>query len=351
MALAAAALGVNAQQTKLLTADKMNEYGLVYTLPHTALKIEVEATHKVMKAGPYAQYAKKYLGTTNVVSEDAEQWTLNRVRVTPYGVPDRDNEYLMQLKPGALTYLCVADDGMLLGINKEVTLPKAEEWSPSAMTASTLTDNEYLQYVDADFLASQSSAKRAQMLAQALMEVRESKVALSRGTAETMPADGRQLELMLESLRHQEQSMTDAFTGTVQQETVVRTYTYMPQRGDKGRKVLFRLSDFAGFVAADDYSGDPVYIQADAVRLGELPVNEKGEEKVMPKDGVAYRIPGAAHVVLTHEGRTLFESDMDMAQYGVVFGLAPTLFSAKKDPSAATFNPATGALTELELME
>lgn len=41
------------------------------------------------------------------------------------------------------------------------------------------------------------------MLAESLMEIREAKVSLTRGTAETMPTDGRQLELMLESLRHQ----------------------------------------------------------------------------------------------------------------------------------------------------
>ena len=35
-------LAANAQQTKLLTADKHNEYGLVYSLPTTALDIEVE---------------------------------------------------------------------------------------------------------------------------------------------------------------------------------------------------------------------------------------------------------------------------------------------------------------------
>ncbi len=72
---------------------------------------------------------------------------------------------------------------------------------------------EYLQYVDEDFIASQSSVKQAQMLAENLMEIRDAKTSLTRGTAETMPTDGRQPELMLESLRHQEAAMTAAFTG------------------------------------------------------------------------------------------------------------------------------------------
>ena len=41
--LVASAMPVAAQQTKLLTAEKHNEYGLVYTLPVTALDVEVTA--------------------------------------------------------------------------------------------------------------------------------------------------------------------------------------------------------------------------------------------------------------------------------------------------------------------
>ena len=51
-----------AQQTKLLTADKFNDYGVVYSLPVTSLLVEVTATREVRHAGPYFQYAKKYVG-------------------------------------------------------------------------------------------------------------------------------------------------------------------------------------------------------------------------------------------------------------------------------------------------
>ncbi len=100
-------LMMNAQQTKILTADKHNEYGLVYTLPITSLEIEVTAKRTVSKAGPYYQYAKKFIGTDKVIKQDAESWTITDVTVTPYGVPDKDNRYLMQLKSGALTYIGV----------------------------------------------------------------------------------------------------------------------------------------------------------------------------------------------------------------------------------------------------
>ena len=115
--------GSSAQQTKILTADKHNEYGLVYTLPITTLEIEVTAKRTVSKAGPYYQYAKKFIGTDKVIKEDSESWTITGVRVTPYGVADSENRYLMQLKSGAVTYICVDENGMLLSINRDVPAP------------------------------------------------------------------------------------------------------------------------------------------------------------------------------------------------------------------------------------
>lgn len=47
-----------AQETKRLTAEKHNEYGLIYSLPQTHLDIEVVATKTTRKAGPYYQYAE-----------------------------------------------------------------------------------------------------------------------------------------------------------------------------------------------------------------------------------------------------------------------------------------------------
>lgn len=340
-----AAFPASAQQTKMLTADKHNEYGLVYSLPLTSFRIEVKATRTVEKPGPYYQYAKKYLGTDKVVTAPAETRRITEVRITPFGTPDT-TQYLMQLKPGALTEICVADDGMLLAVNRRASLPETEDWQGSPLTPSSLDANDYLRYVDEDFLVSQSSAKKAQMLAASIMEVRDSKVALSRGTAETMPTDGRQLELMLASLENQEKVMTEAFTGTVQTAVEVRKYIYTP--GDASeRKVLLRLSDFAGFVDADDLRGEPVYVSFKLTAAPELPVDDKGVEKKLPKDAVVYRLPASGTLTLEWRGSEIASQHVTTAQGGALFGLDPKLFTDKKAPSSALFDPCTGALLEL----
>lgn len=115
------------------------------------------------------------------------------------------------------------------------------------------------------------------MLSESLMEVRDARVSLTRGTAETMPTDGRQLELMLNSLVHQEAAMTAAFRGVTETQTLTRPFIFTPEKD--GRLILFRMSDFAGFVEPDNYSGEPVYVNVKMTREPELPVDAKGEEK------------------------------------------------------------------------
>lgn len=335
-----------AQQTKILTAEKHNEYGLVYTLPITELQITVTAECTKTFAGPFAQYARKYIGTDNAVTENTTTWKITGVEVAPYGKANTDTKYLMQLKPGATTYLGVAGDGMLLSINAPV--PEFDYDSESIETysqeipQSTFNANAYLQYVTEEFLSSQSTARQAQMLSESIMELRETKLSLTHGTAEPMPADGLMLQQMLNSLTAQEKAMMDAFLGHTESYTVQRTYTYTPSK--EGRSVLLRISDFDGLTDADDFAGEPLYISLKVTDTPELPRDEKGEEKKLPRDAVMYNIPGSAQVILSYRGQELFNSNIRMAQYGVTFGLNPQLFTDKKSPSYAIFDAATGAV-------
>lgn len=342
----------NAQQTKILSADKNNEYGLVYSLPVTDIVVEASCEVINRVPGPYRQYAKRYLGKEEVVKEQSSRVSLTDIKAYTRGSAGED-KYLMQLKPGALTRICVAEDGMLLSINTE---EDAQEETPVLRKGVEVPEpdmEEYLQYVDADYLASLSSAKRAQMLAETIMEIRESRLSLSRGTAETMPADGRQLELMLASLEKQENALTRAFNGY--EYTTVQTGRYVVRPDstwtDGELIVLFRLSETDGLCDADDYSGEPVYISLNELEIPEMPVGPKGEPKAFPKDGVVYTLPGTASITVEYKGSTVAEEQMAFAQFGIKAALDPKLFTDKRAPSCAVFNPNTGALLRLSECE
>ena len=344
-------LPMSAQLTKVLTAEKFNEYGLVYSLPTTALEITVKARKEVRTPGPYAQYARHYLGKHDVITERTVNWTVTEVSVTPVGVKNNTTQYLMQLKPGATTFIGVDDNGMLLSVNAAPSMRSGQQ-SPVSMESVMIAEggkiDEYLTYVDMDFVSAQNSMKQAELLANTLMDVRDAINSLNNGTSDNAPADGRQHELMLNELKAQRDAITRAFEGTVAVEEFSRQYTYIPQ--DEGEEVLFRISDFSGLVDKDDYSGAPVYIKTEVVQEGTLPVDINGEEKKVPKDAVVYALPGTARISVYTSGAGFFNKEMEFAQFGTTFGLAPTLFTDKKAATYARFSPVTGALLEIGLV-
>lgn len=340
----------SSQATKMLTGDKANEYGLIYSLPLTELDIDLTATFTERVAGPYRQYAPRYLGKVNVIDKDSRSCELQSATLSTRGVAGPD-KYLMTLKPGTTTAICVDTDGMLLSINTETTPPSLPP--PAADIVPLRPDmDEYLKYVDEDFLVSLSDAKKAQMLAQAIMEIRESRLSLSRGTAETMPADGRQLELMLQSLQAQEDAMIRAFTGYEYTYTESRRITVVPDSADlpSTSSVIARIAPGEHFRNSDDLVGEPIYLSISSVSEPELPLNAKGEPKAIPKDAVVYRIPGTVNVSLSFRGRNFLNQEISIAQNGILFGLDPKLFTDKRAPSFAIFNPATGAVEKVAAM-
>ncbi len=219
-----------------------------------------------------------------------------------YATQGYETKNLMQLKPGSPTFISVDENGMILSINREVSPPAVSTTAPTPAKVKIPSGKEYLEFVDQDFIASQSSAKQAEMLASNILDVRDSRLALTRGKAETMPTDGKQLELMLNSLDEQENAMTMAFTGFSYKESYQRTFTYIPQ--EDANEILFRFSDFKGFCAANDYAGSPFTLLVNVTSQGSLPVDVNGNEKELPKDAVRYAIPGTAQIKLSHDNQT-----------------------------------------------
>ncbi|MDE6341890.1 MAG: DUF4831 family protein, partial [Muribaculaceae bacterium] len=90
-----------------------------------------------------------------------------------------------------------------------------------------------------------------------------------------------------------------------------------------------------------------VYISVSDVDSPGMPVDSKGQPKKLPRNAVIYNIPGSALISVSGSGRTFFEQQIQLAQFGTTFGLDPALFTDKKEPSYATFDPVTGALIEV----
>ena len=348
---AACIASTSAQTTQKLTAGKINEYGLIYSLPVTTVDVTLEAEKTVKTPGEFFKYAKKYLGT-EPITESSTAYELKSVNIIPRGITDPDERYLVQFKAGTTPFMMVNDQNMPLCINTDQVpetpaplLPVAVDAQPTILELPVAK-----QAVTAEMLQSPSSAKRAELAAARIYELRETRSEILSGNAENMPADGQAMQLVLDNLAAQEEALTAMFLGTVQKSTEITTVNVTPGPTNP-RNVIARLSMTDGFVDPDNLSGAPIYIDIAVTERGELPKNEKGEEKRFPKGGLAYRIPGKATVSVSYDGKQRASRPVEVAQYGVVFGLDPNLFTDKKAPAYALFNPITGALTEIGTIE
>ncbi len=223
MALCSAALP--AQNVQRLTATKANEYALVYSLPSTALSVTLEAEVTEKKPGEFFKYAKRYLNLDNPVTAESHSARLLSATIGTRGIPNEDERYTVQFKSGAPTFILLSPDGIPLAVNTEETSKQRAQELPVSKDAlpTPLETPAARQVVSQEMMQSQSTAKRAELAAQAIFAIRQTRSELVSGQAETMPPDGKSLQLMLDNLEAQEQALMAMFMGTTSTRTDVAT--------------------------------------------------------------------------------------------------------------------------------
>lgn len=346
---------LHAQNTQRLAATKANEYGLIYTLPMTKIDVTIEATKTVETPGEFFQYSKKYLNLDPII-EHHVSWSLKDVMITRSAVADESEKFLCRFKNGSGVFMMVTPESFPVSINDpdyNPALPPTANLRAVEAEPTILETDAARQAVTEDMLRAQSSAKRAELAAAKIYELRAQRNDIISGQAENMPGDGAAMKIALDNIDRQEKALTAMFVGTTSVSTEVRSFSYTPSAEDeKIHKVIARLSSLDGIVDANDLSGSPIYLDINVTRREELPVNEKGVVKTFPKEGFAYRIPGTADVSVKFDGRQVAFAAMPVAQFGVVFGIDPGLFTSKKAPAYLRLDPSTGAIVELgELTE
>lgn len=345
--IAVLSVGLNAQTTQKLTASKVNEYGLIYTLPNTVFDITIEVEREVKTPGEYYRYAKKYLNVENPISEKSEIWRMKSITLHQRGVKGDSTEYIMQFKKGTSPYLFVNEQNAPLSINAEpLTVDSVVRPINKPLSLSPLDSDAAMQVITQEMLQSQSIAKRAELAASQIYALRQSRTEIITGQAEQMPPDGDAMKIVLDNINAQEEALTAMFVGATQVATDIKTITFKPEDNCKN-KVLARLSIVEGLVAENDLSGAPIYISVEITKQGELPKNEAGLIKQFPKGGVAYRIPGQAKVTISYDDKEYYSNILNVAQFGIIFGIDPSIFTDKKAPSYMHFDSVTGAIVEI----
>lgn len=319
--------------------------GVTYYLPRTAFRVTIIAEKTTTRPGDYCKYADHFLRLKDVPTEESITWNLKSITLEPYGKPDPAKAYSIRIKSKTVAPLVgLSRDGLLLSINCDAQesflpdLPKPQK-GPSPENPRS--------YMTQEILTAGSSVKMAELCAQEIYDIRESKNALIRGEADNTPKDGAQLKLMLDQLEKQASVLESLFSGTKQTDTEVFSLFYDPQQPD-GKDILFRFSQKLGILDPDNLAGEPVTASIEVMESIPETITSENTSKKRAKmeQGVYYNVPALTKISISHNGKEFVGMETPMAQFGVVEILANTLFD-KKTTTQVTFFQTTGGTKDI----
>ncbi len=319
--------------------------GSSYYLPRTAIQFSVLVERTTTEPGELCMYAERFLKKRDVAQQSTTQYRIAGIDMNCIGVRDTSKFFTPNIDAKhSIASLKVSEDGIILAVNDQPkAMPQHKAFEP-APKKPALNPHDYMNQ---DILAAGSSAKTAELAAQDIYDIRESRTQLSRGQADFMPKDGEQLKLMLENLDTQEQALLQLFEGVTERDTMEATFVYVPDR-EVQRHVLFRFSQRLGLLDDDDLAGEPYYIGIED--LHSMPSNTAVVEdgKKSKDDANIYvTLPGKIRLTLSRSEQQLISQELYAAQFGKTAPLDPELFG-KKLYTSVVYNPITGSVEEIK---
>lgn len=327
-----------------LSVSAQSVEGTDYYLPKTALRFTVKVEKTQYTPGRLAPYAHRFL-RTDVKQEATTTYRLLGIDMAPYAVPDTSRHFtLITDKKHSVNKVCRADNGQLLAINADASAvaTPSPKFTPSPKPA---LPNPH-DYMTEDILNAGSNAKMAELTAQEIYDIRDSRNQLNRGEADFMPKDGTQMAIMLGNLDKQEAALTQLFTGTTVKDTTWTNIDFVPTR--EGQQVLFRLSKWLGLVDADDLSGAPYVVTVTDKHTVAQPQPTPQNQKEDKNDiGLRVSQPSKIKVTVAHGQQVIGSYEVSAPQFGTVESLSGELFG-KKQSAKLIFDPLTGSVKSIE---
>ncbi len=305
-------LGVAQERFELL----LNEPFVVYSLPKTALQIEVDVEKITQTPGEFYQYSGRYLAEKDVITEARTAYQLKGVRVKAQAQCDLTRTFALTAKKKIpLPNIAVDERGLLRGINIPlVTTRPPLSLRPEKPSPKAAPSDKPLPLTEEYMLAS-STAKMAEGAAKQIYRIRESRIALLTADVDQLPADGESLKTMLARMDKMERELTELFTGSTVRETVTHTIDFVPTEAVDGQ-VLFRLSSLKGIVDANDLSGSPYYISIAPDTIGTYKKKRYKKKDLANRPALYSVLPVSTQVSIDDGKNTLFSQTYTMPQFG-----------------------------------
>ncbi len=301
-----------------------------YALPETVISLEVEAQKETFHAGPYARFAKKYLGT-DARQADASSCRILSIKMVPYAEADQSRRFNIVPGKGQNTFLALTSQGLVSfgGARNAETQWRFAHDSESdfsaAGTSSNLTSESATLYKDvrgADgfsmvavqqkMVVEKPLETKAAEAADMIFNLREKRMDIVTGNTDATYS-GEAMSAALKEIDRLEKEYLSLFIGYTDISGQKMNYDVVPSPDAKSQRyIAFRVSDEEGLVSADNVSGKPYVLELKPEEIRNADAGGKGSSS----KAIYYRIPAVCTVTLSDGMDILLQSRMPVYQLG-----------------------------------
>jgi hypothetical protein len=333
------------------------EEGIVYNLPRNGFEVMVEVVKMTFIPGPYADYAKEYIGIVGVGKTAKTTWKLQSVDVDVFS--EADPAAMFETNDSIVGAVSLLSNGIIGGINVPGADSGVEVLGNSLLIAEQLTthsftdlssDNFYEILVDpntgSETFKNKTTEVKAREAADYIMRLRQKRAYTILDPSDVVPEDGLAFKVLVEEIKRVEKEYVELFIGKTISSKHQMRYIFVPDENDVKNEVLFRFSEENGILPASNISGKPVFLNvvknniskknAAALKASKNP--NEGEH------GLFYRIPISAEIEITDGMNTLFSGRVVVAQFGEI---APFPVNMLNDDTQIEYNTQTGTIKSI----
>lgn len=322
---------------------------LLYSLPITVVRVNVEVEKTISKVGPFYRYTQKMLNISDVVTEDKEEWRIKSVEIETYGIPDPARQYSISFSgASAAPFVNLTPSGIISGVNCHELMNEDYLKDYTNQVIPTIADVNFdeVPMIEKQMVKT-STAAMAEETANYIYKIRKRRFKILASDYEQLPPDGQSYEVMVRELNQLEKQQMELFTGKTETFTITKSFDVIPSKLSANNDVLFRFSSLSGIVDKMDVSGAPVYFELEAddyKTLANAPVVNNKKDEV--RNGLFYCKPGKATVKVIDKNMLIKEKEVYVGQYGQVVSMPSNVL--EQEDVRIRMNSATGALQSIE---
>lgn len=344
--------------------------GIIYSLPRSVVKVQLEIIKTDNFKGPYADYAAKLLGLTDVIRDNSTTYEIGSVNLTSYAEADPNQFYFIEIddkvKDNRSLMVALSEDGFISGfadigpVKKELknAMASGDFSNESLKPFRDLLKPVLIEKVDTVIrrisidtttveekvlkrsISEKTPDQQAREAADLIYRIEDSKFSLITGYQE-VNYSRESLEFMLGQLNKMGKEYLALFKGTSGKSIQVLTFYVTPGSSKEGTlETICRFSKTKGITDKSTTTGESVSLVVTPLNQNKaiedfVRQREQSSKKI---HGFYYRIPEKSMVTLRVSGLPVAEEQMLISQMGLV------TFLPAGNMSNTRFHPENGSV-------